>query len=57
MADNRVELAITATTVMSPLLQPDDLGLECDTMKQFTEEDSSSCLDVEHFGLQSVMVP
>ena len=56
MADNRVELAITATTVMFPLLQPDDLGLEFDTMKQFIEGDSSSCLDVEHFGLQSVMV-
>ena len=56
MADNRVELAITATTVMFPLLQPDDLGLEFDIMKQFIEGDSSSCLNVEHFGSQSVLV-
>ena len=33
MADNRVELAITPTIVMFPLLQPNDLGLEFDTMK------------------------
>ena len=56
MADDRVELVITATTVMIPLLQPDDLGLEFDIMKQFIEGDSSSCLNMEHFGSQSVLV-
>ena len=56
MADTRVELAITANTVMFPLLQPEDLGLDYETLKQFIEGDKTSCLNVENFGLQTVLV-
>ena len=56
MADTRVELTITANTVVFPLLQPDDLGLDFDSLKQFIEGDRTSTLNTEHFGLQSVLV-
>jgi len=56
MADTRIELTITATTVVFPLLQPDDLGLEFESMKNFIEGDRTSTLNMEHFGLQSVLV-
>jgi len=56
MADTRLELTITATTVVFPLLQPDDLGLEFESMKHFIEGDKTSTLNMEHFGLQSVLV-
>ena len=43
LADSRLELIIEATLVSFPLLQPEDLGIDLDTLNNFVNSSEADC--------------
>ena len=56
LADSRLELAIKASTVTFPLLEPVDIGISQEAGEQFITDQTASCLNMEQLGCQSVLV-
>ena len=55
LANSRVEIALQASLVRFPLLQPDDLGIDIAVLEQFILG-NEQCLTQENFGRRSVLV-
>jgi hypothetical protein len=57
LAGRSLELVLSATVVRFPLLQPEDLGVDFQSLQQFVlSEDRNCCLTRDQFGRQSVLV-